>query len=521
MIGKEKIQFLPEEYWYCGIVNDGYQFPLSKDDTYFIDLTKNDTYNQINPIFVSSKGRYIWLGKNANIRFEKGEIAFEAEEYVFDDTATNLKEASKKARDRFFPSNGKTPIEETFTKPQLNTWIGLQGIQTQERVLEYAKKYLECGYQPGIIYIDDGWQKDFGDWDFDNQKFPDPVAMVSELHEMGFKVAIWLVPYVSKTLPIVDDLMKNEGFLKDSNGNIIDAVWFNGVSYALDFKCDYARNWIRKELTYLIEKYGIDGIKLDCGDAQFLNGDYPEANEQNALWASFSDGIKEDLFVELRSCYKCAGTQYIQRLADKACIWGVDYISEKQFEGGYYKYGLSTVVPNMLTLGLAGYAFGCPDMVGGGLLGDFMKPDFYLHSEYLIRFCQLSTFFPTIQFSYPYWMHEDSLVRDTMKACISAREKLLPYIMELVKQAAIDREPIARYLEYEFPNQGYEKECNQYLLGDKYLVAPIVEKGQTKQTIRFPKNTIWKRLDAQEMLCEGEITFDVDMTTLLYFERVK
>lgn len=518
---KEQIQFLKGEYWYCGIVNDGYQFPLSKEDTYFIDLTKNDTYNQINPLFVSSKGRYVWLGKEASIRFDKGVITFEAEEYTFDDSAQTLKEACRKAREKFFSPNGKFPIEEIFTKPQLNTWIGLQGKQTQLRVLEYAKSYLECGYPPGVIYIDDGWQKDFGDWDFNNEKFPDPLEMVQQLHAMGFKVAIWMVPYVSKGLPVVRDLMEHSGLLKDASGRYIDAVWFDGVSYVLDFKCEYARNWLRSELYNLIEKYGIDGIKLDCGDAQFLDCAYPEANEQNELWASFSDGLKEDLFVELRSCYKNAGKQYIQRLADKACIWGVDYIEEKQFEGGYYKYGLSTVVPNMLTLGLVGYAYGCPDMVGGGLLGDFMKPDFCLQSEYLIRFCQCSTFFPTIQFSYPYWTHEDARVRNAMKSCIAAREKLLPYIWELAKKAAVDGEPIARYLEYEFPNEGYEKECNQYLIGDRYLIAPIMQKGQAKQTIRFPKNTLWKSLFKEEMHYEGEITFETDLTTLLYFERIK
>ena len=518
---KETIQFLPDEYWYCGIINDGYRFPLTTEDTYFIDLTKNDTYNQINPLFISSKGRYIWLEKNACIRFDKGLITIEAEEYTFDDSASTLKEACKKARERFFPPNGKFPIEEIFSKPQLNTWIGLQGKQTQERVLEYAKSYLDCGYAPGVIYIDDGWQKDFGDWDFHRERFPDPAGMVKELHDLGFKVAIWLVPYLSKTLPIVRNLKEHNALLKDENGRYIDAVWFDGVSYVLDFKCEYAKDWLRGEVCKLIENYAIDGIKLDCGDAQFLDCAYLEANEQNELWARFSDGLKEDLFVEIRSCYKNAGMQYIQRLADKACIWGVDYIAEKQFEGGYYKYGLSTVVPDMLTLGLVGYAYGCPDMVGGGLLGDFTKPNFSLKSEYLIRFCQASTFFPTIQFSYPYWLHENKEVRDTMKNCIGAREKVLPYILELVKQSAVDGEPIARYLEYEFPNEGYEKEINQYLLGDKYLIAPIIEKNQTKQTIRFPKNTLWRSVTGEEKCYEGETTFDVDITTLLCFERVK
>ena len=518
--GREIIKFLKDECWYGGIINDGYKFPLTCEDTYFIDLTKNDTYNQINPLFVSTKGRFIWLEKNANISFDKGIITLEAEAYFFDESSTTLKEASKKARTQFFPSNGLLPIEELFTKPQLNTWIGVKGDQTQERVLEYAKTYLKSGYKPGVIYIDDGWQSSFGAWDFDLEKFPDPVGCVKELHEMGFKVAVWLVPYVAKDLPMAKELMEHNGLLKDSDGRLIEAIWFDGISYVLDFKSEYGKSWLRGEVYHLIKKYGIDGIKLDCGDAQFLDCPYPEANEQNELWASFSDGLNENLFVELRSCYKNGGKQYIQRLADKACIWGVDYVEEKQYEGGYYKYGLSTVIPNMLLLGLSGCVYGCPDMVGGGLLGDFIKNDFSLESEYLIRFCQCSTFFPMIQFSHPYWTYDDARVRDAMRNCIEVREKLLPYIMKLLQDSAISGEPVARYMEYEFPNEGFERECNQYLLGDKYLIAPIMERGQTKKLVRFPKATLWKRFETDEYY-EDEAMFEVDLTTLLIFERIK
>ncbi len=58
---KRKIPFLQNEYWYGGAVNDGYIFPLSDKSNYTIDLVYNETYNQVNPLYVSSKGRYIWL----------------------------------------------------------------------------------------------------------------------------------------------------------------------------------------------------------------------------------------------------------------------------------------------------------------------------------------------------------------------------------------------------------------------------------------------------------------------------
>ena len=53
------------------------------------------------------------------------------------------------------------------------------------------------GYKPGNLIIDEGWQQDYGMWSFDTGKFPNAKAMVDELHNMGFKVMLWVVPYIS------------------------------------------------------------------------------------------------------------------------------------------------------------------------------------------------------------------------------------------------------------------------------------------------------------------------------------
>lgn len=45
--------------------------------------------------------------------------------------------------------------------------------------------------------IDDNWQKDYGNFNFRPDKFPNPKAMVDELHAMGFKVMLWVSPFVS------------------------------------------------------------------------------------------------------------------------------------------------------------------------------------------------------------------------------------------------------------------------------------------------------------------------------------
>ena len=74
------IDILPQEYWYGGAVNDGYLFPLSAEDEYELNVDRNDTYCQINPVYVSSEGRYLWF-EGGKVKFGGGKIRLETSGY--------------------------------------------------------------------------------------------------------------------------------------------------------------------------------------------------------------------------------------------------------------------------------------------------------------------------------------------------------------------------------------------------------------------------------------------------------
>lgn len=71
-----------------------------------------------------------------------------------------------------------------FEAPVYNTQIELTFYQAQDKVLEYARGILEHGLEPGILMIDDGWSPYYGKWEFRRDNFPDPEAMLRELHDM-------------------------------------------------------------------------------------------------------------------------------------------------------------------------------------------------------------------------------------------------------------------------------------------------------------------------------------------------
>lgn len=77
--------------------------------------------------------------------------------------------------------------------------------------------------------IDDNWQKYYGNFDFKPEKFPNPQAMVAQLHKQGFKVMLWVCPFVSPDSPEFREL-ESKGYLLKKKGSHETALihWWNG-----------------------------------------------------------------------------------------------------------------------------------------------------------------------------------------------------------------------------------------------------------------------------------------------------
>ena len=65
-------------------------------------------------------------------------------------------------------------------------------------------------------------------------------------------------------------------------------------------------------------------------------------------------------------------------------------------------------------------------------------------------------------------------------------------------------------MEYMYPNQGYEKIIDQFIIGDKILVAPIVKKGTIERDVILPEGS-WRNEITGETF-EGGVTVKVTAT---------
>ena len=496
------IEVEPAEKWFGATVSDGGLMPFKQG--YSFDMNGDVKGNQAAPLLLSNKGRYLWSNSPFAFSIKDNEIQiYNLHDSLFVQKAGNtLADAFRGVSKRFFPSHGTMPDTLLFTRPQYNTWIELVYDQNQKDILKYAHDIVNNGFPPGVLMIDDNWAPYYGSFEFRKDRFPDARKMIEEIHALGFKVMIWVCPFISPDSEVFRDLQKKKLLLLDSKGDstlpwekaeqpaIIN--WWNGYSGVMDFTNPAAVEWFSSKLDYLNKEYGIDGFKLDAGDPEY----YPTSgisfkpaspNEQTELWGLF--GLKYPLN-EYRAMWKRGGEPLAERLRDKSNSWK----------------DLQKLIPDITTSGLLGYAFTCPDMIGGGEFGSFIGKK-TLDQALIVRSAQIHALMPMMQFSVAPWRVMDSAHLQAVKKAVALRQKFVPAILKLAKQSAENGEPIVRKLAYVFPNENLEEINDQFMLGDSIMVAPMLSSEPTRMVI-FPKGT-WKADDGN--IFKGPVSKEINV----------
>lgn len=498
------------ERWWGGLTANGSKMPYASD-TKVYDLSMHNENNQSDPVLISSKGRYICADQPFSYYFKNDTLYVHSnyEKLSVVQAGATLRDAYVAVSQKYFPPTGTIPEPVFFSKPQYNTWIELTYNQNQQDIEKYAKNILERGFPTGIFMIDDNWQKYYGNFDFKKEKFSDAKKMIDDLHQAGFKVMVWVCPYVSPDSREAQDLSYMNYLVKEK-GTDRPAIlpWWNGYSACYDLTNPDAFNYLIKQLKGAQEKYGIDGFKFDAGDIFYMRGENIQFFDPKANAATFAKKWAElgltFPYNELRSSYHMGGQPLVERLGDKAYSWEA----------------LASLIPEMQAAGLLGYYYTCPDMIGGGHYLSFQNiKDDEFDQELIVRSCQVHAFMPMMQFSVAPWRILNSRHLEICRKYACFHEDMGPYFLEMAHKTSITGEPIVRSLEYDYPNQGFEECKDQFMIGNKYMVAPMVTKGSTRE-VKLPKGK-WK--DDQGKIFKGgkTIKIEVPLERLPYYEKLK
>lgn len=515
-----EIKLLPQEYWWGGLTRYGDRMPFHADTQYRQSLYQNLMGNQACPLLVSSRGRYVWSDDPLTFEFKDGWLTIEDAlgEVVTSEGHHHLRGAYLAACTRHFPPSGQIPHALSFTAPQYNSWIDVGKSPTQEKILAYAQSILAAGMPPGVFMIDDFWYRNCGAWRWDEEAFPNPKSLVDQLHQWGFLVMLWTSPWVTadtreygilanrghlitaSELPFGDDLEGADG----AEERPVIQRWWNGCSAVLDLSNPAAFAWYQGELDALVNTYGIDGFKFDGGDPfRYLPSHHSyrprTPNEHCEDYGRV--GLRYRLS-EYRACWKLGGQHLLQRVRDKAHTWGAG--------------GLADTIPTSLAHGLCGYPYTCPDMVGGG---DIAYEASNLDQELFVRWAQCGVFFPVVQYSL---LPNRVLDEEHLHYCLETvelRRRLGAEILDLAWHAARTGEPIMRHMAYEFPDEGFETALDQFMVGDRYLIAPVLNRGQSSRRIRFPLGT-WRGDDGSVVNGPCEVEVAAPLSRLPWYTRI-
>ena len=502
------------EQWFGAAVTLGTSMPFKNG--YSVELNGDNHGNQCQPLILSTTGRYIWSDGPFKFTISGTQLIVSNNKMpiTVGQAGNSLGDAYREASSKFFAASGKMPDPILWQKPQYNTWIELVYNQNQQDILKYAKAIIDNGFPPGVLMIDDNWADYYGKFSFRKDRFPDAKQMITELHQMGFKVMVWVCPFISPDVVEFRDLLAKKLVAMDNGGDTsltwekaqkpLLVNWWNGYSAQIDLTNPDGVSWYKQQLDYMVNEYGVDGFKLDAGDMEYypsslLSFKKVSANQQSELWGQF--GLLYPLN-EYRAMWKRGGQPLAERLRDKNHSWE----------------DIKHLMPDLTAAGLIGYPFACPDMIGGGDFGSFINnPN--LDQDLIVRSAQVHALMPMMQFSLAPWRVLDKSHMDAVKQAVGIRMQHTPYIDELFKRAATSGEPIARRMEYVFPHQGMERVMDQFMLGDKYLVAPVVEKAFARKVI-LPKGT-WKGDDGKLIKGGQTIQIDVPLNRIPVYERVK
>jgi alpha-glucosidase len=397
----------------------------------------------------------------------------------------------------------------------------------QEEVLEVARTFREKEIPCDAIYLDIHYMDGYRVFTFDQERFPDPKAMIDELRTLGVRVVPIVDPGVKQdpNYTVYRDGVLNDFFCKSIEGDIfIGEVW-PGKSAFPDFTDDKVAKWWGDNHCFYLN-VGVSGIWNDMNEPSVFNNDFktmephimhrnngnPKTHEElhNLYGMLMSRATYEGLlrhmhgerpFVLTRAAY--AG---IQRYA---AVWTGDNRS-------FWEH-LAMAIPMLLNMGLSGVAF------AGADVGGFAH---HASGELLVRWTQMGTFFPffrnhsaldTVR-QEPWRFGEE--VEEICRKYIKLRYRLMPYLYSLFREAVKTGLPVIRPLVLEYPedNATYNL-CDEFLVGKDLLVAPVYRPDTTCRAVYLPKGT-WVNYWSGERISGGRhILVDAPIDTLPLFVR--
>ena len=159
-------------------------------------------------------------------------------------------------------------IKKPKAKPATGwtSWYHYYTNISEEIILKNLDAFAEKEAKIDFFQIDDGWQKEVGDWLNVKNNFPNGMAPIAQkIHRKGYKAGLWLAPFICEKKSLIFQ-QKKHWLLKDAKGRPVKAGYAPGWSgdfYALDFYEKEVQDYLIKVFFTILSQWNFDLVKLD------------------------------------------------------------------------------------------------------------------------------------------------------------------------------------------------------------------------------------------------------------------
>ena len=360
---------------------------------------------------------------------------------------------------------------------------------------------------------------------WNGSKFPDPKALNARFQHSGMRLVANIKPCLLDDHPAFDAVRAQGGFIHNAAGGqpVVEQFW-DGVGSHLDFTHPGVISWWQKSLKEQVLDFGIDagwndnneyavmdddarchgfGEPLPMHRARPLHGLLMTRASFEAQAAHATDN-NEPVFSVTRG-----GAPGLQRYAQ---TWSGDNTTSWETLRWNIRTGLQMGLSGMFNVG--------HDV--GGFAGPSPGPELF------VRWVQACCLNPRMVMNswkadgsnnVP-WLHPE--VTQHVAAAIRLRYTLMPYLWSLFERAHKLHQPIIRPTFYDFPqDERCFTDCDDFMLGDALLVAPVVHPGARSREVYLPGGpAAWFNFHDGTRLEAGQLhTVTAPLSTLLLFAR--
>jgi 1,3-alpha-isomaltosidase len=418
--------------------------------------------------------------------------------------------------DAFLTRTGRPALPPDWV---FEPWMSANDWNTQQRVLDEVRRGAAAEIPVGVLVIEawsdestftafrdaayephpDGSPHSLSDFTFPRDgAWPDPKALVDELHDRGIRVLLWQIPLLKAAPTPRSQLDYDRRALVDRGYAVQKAEgkpyanrgWWFPRALLPDFTSAEARAWWTAKRRYLVEELGIDGFKTDGGEHAWGNdlrySDGTRGAETNnrypvlyaAAYHELMNGLGREGVTFSRAGYTGS--------AAYPCHWAGDEDSTWQ--------AFRASITAGLTAGACGIFFWGWDLAG--FSGELPTAELYMRSA------AAACFAPIMQYHSEYHQRApsrdrtpwnvaeqtgDPRVLEVYRCFAEVRMRLQSYLRAQARRSVSNGRPLMRALFFEFPDDPRIWDFPYtYLLGDDLLVAPVVEPGTEEQHVYLP-----------------------------------